>query len=168
DASEIAGVVPAGNWNAAVGIASSAPLALRTASGAASSATATWSVPRGTWVLPIADQPGDARMMRGYLDTRDTSHAVVTVSGLPQATYDVYVYVDGDNPSLDRTGAYTISGPGITTTTVNLLDPIAVNFAGTYTRADGGAGNYVRFTITASGFTLDATPVSPDTSRRAP
>ena len=168
DATEVAGVVRAQNWNAAFGIASSAPLPLRTASGAPSSATATWSVPRGTWSLPIADQPGDARMMRGYLDTRDTSHAIINVTGLPYATYDVYVYVDGDNPNTDRSGAYTISGPGITTTTVNLVDPINVNFAGTYTRADGGAGNYIRFTITAAGLTLDATALASATSLRAP
>jgi hypothetical protein len=167
-ATETAGVVAAGNWNTAAGAASSAPLRLADAAGAATKATVTWSAPSGTWALPITDQPGNARMMRGYLDTGSSSRTTVNVAGLPSAACDVYVYVDGDNKSTARAAAYTISGPGITTTTVNLVDAANTNFTGTFTPANGSAGNYVRFTIEATGFTLEAVPLTPETSRRAP
>ena len=106
--------------------------------------------------------------MKGYLDTSSTSTTSVAVAGLPQATYHVYVYADGDNKVYERSAAYTISGPGISTTTINLTDAANTNF-GTFTRADNSAGNYVRFNIAATGFTLKATPTAPVSgTRRAP
>ena len=50
------------------------------------------------------------------------------------------------------------AGPGITTTTVNLTDPGNTNFNTAFTPANNSSGNYVRFSINASGFTLTATP----------
>ena len=70
----------------------------------------------------------------------------------------VYVYADGDNGGATRTGAYQISGTGITTTSVKLTDAANTNFSGTFTQANNSAGNYVLFTITATGFTITATP----------
>ena len=102
-------------------------------------------------------------MMKGYLDTGSFSTTRVSVGGLAQGSYDVYVYADGDNKIYERSAAYTISGPGIATTTVNLTDAANANFAGTFTRADNSAGNYVRFSIAATGFTIDATPTAPAT-----
>jgi len=169
DPGEVAGAVPASHWNAAAGVASSAPLALVDETGAATAATVTWAAPDGTWMLPIADQPGSARMMKGYLETKSTATTTVTVAGLPQAPYDVYVYVDGDNGTADRGAAYTLSGPGIVTTTVNLLDAANTNFTGTFVRASDAAGNYVRFSIDATGFTLRAATTTPVSGvRRAP
>ena len=83
--------------------------------------------------------------------------------------YKVYVYADGDNGSATGTGAYQISGTGITTTSVNLTDAANTNFSGTFTQANNSAGNYVLFTITATGFTITATPgTSTDANPRAP
>jgi hypothetical protein len=165
-AGETAGVVAAANWTNATGSSGSA--ALMNASGASTGATLSWSAPSGTYLLPITDQPGNARMMKGYLDTSSTSSTTVSVAGLPQATYDVYVYADGDNKVYERSAAYTISGPGISTTTINLTDAANTNF-GTFTRADNSAGNYVRFSIAATGFTVTATPTEPVSgTRRAP
>ena len=165
-AGETAGVVAAANWNNAAG--SSGGIALMNAAGTATGATISWSAPSGTYLLPIADQPGSARMMKGYLDTSSTSAISVSVAGLPQASYDVYVYADGDNKSYERSAAYTISGPGISTTTISLTDAANTNF-GTFTRADNSAGNYVRFTIAATGFTVHAAPTAPvGGTRRAP
>ena len=79
----------------------------------------------------------------------------MTVAGLPAGTYDVYVYADGDNGVFSRTGAYRISGAGITTTTINLTDAGNTNFNATFTQANNSAGNYVKFTITASGLHAD-------------
>jgi hypothetical protein len=166
---EVAGVVQKANWNNASGLTNTTGQSLVDETGAASGATVTWNT-NGIWNLPITDTAGDYRMMRGYLDTVG-SITTVTVTGLMAnpAGYDVYVYADGDNPLSDRTGAYQISGIGITTTSINLTDKWGVNFSGTYTQANNSAGNYVKFTIAATGFTITATPgAAPDGYPRAP
>lgn len=168
-ATETAGAVAARNWNAAFGAARSAPQALVDSTGAGTSATVTWSAAGGTWQLPTTDQAGNARMMKGYLDTTSAVGTTVTVAGLPDASYDVYVYADGDNKIYERSASYTIRGPGITATTIGLTDRAGVNFGGTFTPATNSAGNYVRFTVAATGFTVEATPTTPEGgTRRAP
>jgi hypothetical protein len=152
-------VVVAANWNNALGAASSTPLALVDDTGASTAASITWSA-AGAWTTPAADAAGNTRMMHGYLDTTSTSTTTVAVSGLADGAYDVYVYADGDNHGFSRTAAYTLSGPGITTTTVNLTDAANTTFSGTYTAAANSSGNYVKFSVTGSGFTLTAAPVS--------
>jgi hypothetical protein len=168
---EVAGVVAQSNWNNATGTASGAPLVLVNQSGASSGATVTWST-NGIYLLPITDAAGNVRMMRGYLDAASGT-TTVTVAGLPANAggYNVYVYADGDNGSANRTGAYQISGTGLTTTSVNLTDAANTNFGGTFTQANNSNGNYVLFTIpaAATGFTITATPgASTDTFSRAP
>lgn len=120
-------------------------------------ATVTWAANNG-WATPIADEPG-ARMMKGYLDTNSTSVTTVTIAGLASSTYDVYVYVDGDNHGYTRTAEYTITGSGFTATT-RLTDPANTNFPGTFAKAVNSTGNYVKFTIAGSRFTLTARPVT--------
>jgi hypothetical protein len=165
---ELAGVVAHANWNSALGATASAGLALVDDAGAATGARVTWTSANG-WTTPITGTAGNARMMKGYLDTTATSTSTVTVTGLAPRGYDVYVYVDGDNGSSQRSGAYTISGAGITTTTVTAIDAASSNFSGTFVRASNSAGNYVKFTIGAGTFTLTATPGAAATStRRAP
>jgi hypothetical protein len=155
---EVAGVVVEPNWNDATGASSTSPLALLDSTGTGTTATVTWNS-ADIWETPITDQPGNARMMKGYLDTGSTTTTTVTVAGLPThaAGYKVYLYADGDNGSATRTGIYTISGAGITTTTISLIDAASTNFSGTFTQANSSAGNYVVFTINATGFTLSAT-----------
>ena len=157
-AAEIAGVVPKANWNNATGATRSTPLALKDETGASSTSTVTWTADN-TWATPIADDPGNRRLMKGYLDNGLGGVTTVTVAGLPGGTYDVYVYVDGDGGG-SRTGSYRISGAGITTTTITLTDPGSTNFDTTFAQANNSAGNYVKFSITAGGFTLTATPGS--------
>jgi len=156
---ENAGVVPQGYWNTAAGAASSGALALVDGAGAATGATITWMA-NSTWATPIADQPGNARMMRGYLDTSNMSTTTIAVAGLPVGAYDVYVYADGANAGFSRTAAYTISGPAIAPATIELTDRANANYAQAFTQASGGPGNYVKFRITAGEFTLTARPVS--------
>lgn len=167
-ATENAGVVIADGWNNAAGATRSTPLALVDDAGAATGATVVWTADN-VWNTPIADQAGNNRMMRGYLDTATGGSTTVTVAGLPTAAYDVYVYFDGDNGSGSRTGAYRISGAGITTTTINGTDTANTNFTSAFTQANNSAGNFVKFTITAGGFTLTATPgAASDGKPRAP
>jgi hypothetical protein len=156
------------HWNTAAGAAQATPLALVDDSGAATNATATWNG-NGGWMTDIADQPGNARLMKGYLDTSTTSVTTVTIAGLPSAGYTVYVYIDGDNHQFTRSAAYQISGPGITTTTIMATDAANTDFAGTFTQASGTSGNYVKFSISGGGFTLTATPqTGSNTTLRAP
>ena len=167
---EIAGVVAEPNWNDANSAISSSPLVLVDDTGTGTTATATWTS-NDIWELPTVDQPGNARMMKGYLDTGNTTTTTVSVSGLPSTTngYNVYVYADGDNGTATRTGVYTISGTGITTSSISLTDAASTNFSGTFTQANNSAGNYVVFTINATAFTISATPgASTDVFPRAP
>jgi hypothetical protein len=155
---EQAGVVAQSNWNTAAGAARTTPLALVDSSGAATSASVTWTG-NGGWALPITDQAGNVRLMRGYLDTSSSSVTTVSVTGLPAALYDVYVYVDGDNREYTRTANYRLTTSG-SDTTIGVTDPANTNFSGTFVQASGGAGNYVRFTISGDRFTLTATPMT--------
>lgn len=164
---EVAGVVPQSNWNNEGWVSGTTSLVDQT--GAASGATASWKAD-GLHALSIVDQPGNARMMRGYLDA-STNPTTVTVSGLPPNAngYNVYVYADGDNNSANRSAIYQISGSGITTASVSLTDAANTNFSGAFTQANNSAGNYVVFGINATGFTISAmASTASDGTQRAP
>jgi hypothetical protein len=168
-ASESAGVVAKTNWNNASGVSGSG-LSLHDETGVVGAASVAWSS-NNVWSTSITDAAGNFRMMKGYLDTSNTSVTTITVSGLPShaAGYTVYAYFDGDNGSATRKAAFKIAGAGITTTTIDGTDASNTNFSGTFKQANSSAGNYVKFTINASGFTLTATPLSStDSYPRAP
>src|SRR6267154_703431 len=159
-ASEVAGVVAQNNWNNANGASSSSPLSLVNQTGSPSGATVSWTADN-TWLSgAVFDQAGNARMMRGYLDTGNSHPTVVTVSNLNSGTYNIYVYTDGDNGTSTRTGTYQLSGPGITPTLIGMTDAPNTNFAGTFVQANNSNGNYVLFSSVpvGSGFTVTATP----------
>jgi len=161
-------VVPKAFWNNAAGAASTAPMILADETGKTTTATVTWSGDN-LWVLPDADQPGNQRMMNGYLDDGQGNPTTVTVAGLAPATYNLYVYTQGDNGTATRTGIFQVSGSGITTTTVSATDVGGTTFAGTFTQANNSNGNYVVFPFTGTGFTLTATAgAASDGTRRAP
>jgi hypothetical protein len=158
--SEVAGVVPKSNWNDLLGSSSSSPLSLVDETGTTTSATITWSSD-DVWEQPITDQPGNVRMMKGYLDNGSQDTSTVTVDGLPAdpSGYSVYVYADGASSSSSNTGIYQISGPGITTSSTSLT--YDSNFTGTFVQATASnpIGNYLVFTIpNVAGFTLSAIP----------
>ena len=167
NATETAGVVPQANWNSATGSSQSTGLSLVDDTVAPTSATVVWSANSAS-ATSISDQAGNRRMMRGHLNTTSSTVSTVTVSGLADATYDVYVYVDGDNGSSSRTASYRISGAGISTATINLTDAANTNFSGSFIQASGSNGNYVKFRISASGFTVTGTPSGSFGTRRAP
>ena len=144
------------------------PLPLMDEAGTGTNATIVWSA-NNTWATPITDQPGDRRMMKGYLDTSSTSVTTISVAGLDNRDYDVYVYADGDNRTFSRTAAYTLTGSGLATTTVTLIDQANTNFAGALIPANNSAGNYIRFSLTGTAFTLTAAPLTGgNTTLRAP
>ena len=161
-------MVPITHWNNAAAAVRTTPLGLNNQAGDPTAATVTWTA-NGVWTTPIVDRPGNARLMKGYLDTSTTSTTTVTVAGLSPGAYDVYVYMDGDNHEFTRTGIYTLAPSGGTATTVKATDVAYVNFSGSFTRAADSSGNYVKFTIVGGGFTLTASPgASTNTTRRAP
>ena len=162
---EIAGVFPAAHWNSCAD-ASGTLASLVDSDGTASAAAVTWNG-GAVWQLPVADAPGNARMMIGYLDPRTT--ATVVVTGLPArlvaSGYDVYVYTNGDVPApVTRSASYAIGG-----VTQVVTQPELTSFSGTFIQAtNGGFGNYVLFqSVTGSSFTLTVRPVS-GTGLRAP
>ena len=166
--SETAGVVARSRWTRASGASRTTPLALVDETGATTKAIVTWRSDN-VWSTNITDQAGNSRLMKGYLDTGNGSATNVTVSGLAGGAYDVYVYVDGDNGSASRTGMYRLSGSGITTTSINLTDTATTNFAGMFRQANNSSGNYVKFGINATGFTLTALPgLASNGTKRAP
>ena len=156
-ATEVAGVVAKSHWNQAAGINSSLS-SLVDETGVSSGATITWKADN-PYSTPIADQAGNYRLMRGYLDNHSGNATVVTVSGLPAnaSGYKVYVYADGNNDYATRAGTYQISGTGITTTNLQLTDAANTNFNGSFSQAINSAGNFMIFTINATGFKLTVT-----------
>src|ERR1700686_4023133 len=129
--SESAGVVAKTHWNDAAGAQSTAPLSLLDETGSATGATVTWKSDN-TWNTPVSDTAGNNRMMRGYLDTGSGNPSTVTLSGVAAGTYNIYVYMDGDNAGFSHTGIYQISGTGITTASISATDAPNTNFSGTF------------------------------------
>ncbi len=155
---EYAGQVVVNNWNTAAGSAGTVT-SLAQSDGAVSAAAVTWAC-GNIWSTPIAESPGDYRMMKGYLDNSSTTNTTVTVANLPSAYtnngYSVYVYCDGDNGGSAKTGIYTIGA-----TSYSATDNANVNYSGTQVQANNSAGSYVVFSnLTASGFTLVASTAS--------
>lgn len=181
---EIAGVLPLANWNQAA-IANSGTLgSLLDQNGVATTASVTWNAPN-TYSTPIADLPGDNRMMKGYLDDSNTVPNSASVTGIPASfkLYDVYVYFNGGTTNSTRVGNYRLTSvdafgivhgcagqlwEGSTITGADAADSF---FSGTFTQASAGsAGNYLEF-IGCTGSSFKLAPVhaaSTDNQVRAP
>ena len=164
-----AGVVPKNYWNSLAGNTGTSNTCVDD-TGAAAGAAIAWDS-YSTWSTGITESAGNARMMKGYLDTSGNSTTSVTVSNLPafltlNNSYDVIVYFDGDNGE-DRRALYTIGA-----TTLSGTDPANTDFSGTFVQAANGSnGNYVRFNgLIGNSFTLYATPDQSDSAayKRAP
>jgi hypothetical protein len=171
------------NWNNLTGFSGAAAAgSLLDKNGASLAGTNVSWTANNLWTIAAgvpADQDGN--LMKGYLDTNDTSSTTVTVADLPStwAQYDVYVYLDGD-ASAGRAGNYTIASTNDGTDMATVSD--TANWAiatagGTYTRANENAqdattapgftpGNYLvfpgrhdlSFTLTAQGSLAGASP----------
>jgi hypothetical protein len=135
---ETAGYLPLGNWNSFTNAAQATPQALVNSTGAATGATVTWTS-NNTWNTPAAAGTGDLRMMKGYLDSSDTSVTTVNVANLPasltSSPYAVILYFDGDNGGSNRVGKYSITGAATGNVTYWARDAANATFNGTFTRA---------------------------------
>jgi hypothetical protein len=100
--------------------------------------------------------------MNGYVDVFDNQSGTFTVSNLPYAVYNVYVYTDSDAGDGRDESFNLVAGAG-DYGTVWVSDES--NFTGTFVRATatsldgpGSEGNYVLFEdVRGSSFTLTAT-----------
>jgi hypothetical protein len=175
DPTEIAGVVPAKNWNTAPGGTGSLATLAYSDGTVASGAKAMWAAPHNnaatssTWSVGYTDVPGDVRMMNGYLDPSwdntppSTAADILTVSGLPAGgPYDVYVYVKGEfSTGGSRTYEYAIGATKATLTQVSApltqpSSPFVYRLA-----PEGGAGNYVVFQqVSGATLVLSVKPTS--------
>lgn len=96
------------HWNNAVG-ASGSLSGLTNEQGTATAASITWTAD-STGGLDGTPTTPDELLMDGYIQSSGTT--TLTVSDLPFANYDVYVYFDGDNGGAWHKGDYTILGHG--------------------------------------------------------
>ena len=164
---EEAGVVKAAFWNNAEFNAGSVD-SLMDDAGNLSGASLQWQAP-AIWSTPITERMGDARMMKGYLDSPEGSSVTVEVKGLPQSFssgYSVYVYSNGDDAQDMRRAVFSLGGQSI-----EMQDPPQSFFDGKFIQAEPGAsGNVVVFKgLKGASFTLSATPgLSNGQTRRSP
>jgi hypothetical protein len=154
DPGDVAGVVAKGNWNNATANGQN-PInatlnSLTDDTGAVTTASVNYVTPN-TWTIGTlpSNPTGDQKMLHGYLDVNNVAlSTTVTLSNLPFAQYDVYVYTLGDQSG--RNGTYTIG------TQSNTTSP-TLPFNGTYTLGN----NYTLFSdITGDSFTLTAKPTN--------
>lgn len=190
---ELAGAVPSANWNSFTPAVQATAQPLHDNLGAATGATVTWAS-NNTWNTGAAAGTGNLRMMKGYLDSSDTSVTTVNVANLPAsltaAPYAVLLYYDGDNGGSERVGKYSITGATTGNATFWGRDAANSTFSGVFLPgqtatdplAGGGnidsnsaaalavpAGNMVIFRgLTGSSFTLSAqSSVSSDATNRS-
>ncbi len=105
-----AGLVPVNNWNTAVVNSNNGTLSsLKDNSAAATSATVTWVCPN-TWSNGGAGTGGNDSLFSGYLDDNQCS---ATVTAVPYAVYDVYIYTHGDAGGGNPQGPYWVDSPSV-------------------------------------------------------
>ena len=168
EADEVAGAVPKSQWNNASGNMGRLP-ELADDSDTPTGAALEWHA-NNIWSMETPDKPGNYRMMKGYLDTENTTTTTVTVSNLPESfankSYDVYVYFNGAT-SETRRAKYSLGS-----VTITAVDPDRATFSGKFIEAvNGSEGNYVCFRdLKDRNFTLLATPDQSDgaNAKRAP
>ena len=155
DIAETAGAEPQAFWNNAKS-GCGGPLSLLDSTGRPTGVSVTW---HGNWgYLPVPNDPGNRRLMRGYIQNLGTDPATVTLTGLGTVfggTYDVLVYFDGANGGTARAADYRIGA-----VTLRGTDLANTDFTGAFVQNGGAGGNYLRFeNLQGDGFTLSATPL---------
>lgn len=147
-----AGVVPQANWNNLNG-ATSAAVTLNDSTGAATTATVSWSS-GNTWSNGEANgNPGNqnALLLNNYLDGGSGGVATVTLSNIPYANYSLYIYTLHDNAGQSD---YTVNG---VTQVVQVGGTGFYNANGFVLDTPSTNGDYLVFSgLTAASVTLQA------------
>ena len=173
-AGQTTGVVAQTNWNNLEGATGSAAT-LNDSSGASTTATATWSG-QDVWATYGSSSPNpsnpDLVLLNGYLDNlQGGANAVVTVSSVPYATYDVVAYFednnDGDTGSISLSGATTGNNTFYYRVEGTTLPATGNEFFQTTDTTDASnppVSDYAIFTnVTGGSFTLTNAPGSYNT-----
>jgi hypothetical protein len=119
---DVAGVVPQANWNDAPG-ATGASLPLIDSAGLPVIATLTYNA-NGTWGATPPTTTADDNLVANYLDIGTGNTGMVTITGVPYKSYDVYLYTrrneagfdgpldaaHGGNNQTDGGSNYTVNG----------------------------------------------------------
>ena len=162
-ATSSAGVVAQSHWNPLTG-ATFSSVVLNDRTGAATAATLTGSADGSYFcgsTFPAGS--GDSNLCSGELfcGAFTTETNTTTVSGIPYAQYDVYVYAECDAVGRNATFALTPSGGSTqyyslqTTSAASAWTQSTNTWNGSGTAPSLPVANYVKFTgITASSFTL--------------
>ena len=171
-----AGVVAQNNWNDLSGNSQTSPSSpFQDSTGAATTATATWSG-ADTWgTYGSSQSSADLQLLNGYLDNhhQTLSAATVTVSNIPYATYEVIAYVNSDHLNTNSNASFgniALSGAssGNATYYYTAIGPVSytsaqlaagAEYIQTTATSDAGSGNpvadYAIFTgVTGNSFTL--------------
>jgi hypothetical protein len=108
---DIAGVVPASNWNVAVGDSGSTGLVNN--AGLATGASVSWSS-NNTWSHgPSGFTPGSGndKLMTSYLDGESNGvPATATFTGLSGSSYNVYMYSADAQETVKQSGGFFVNG----------------------------------------------------------
>lgn len=114
---DIAGVYPLQNWNNADPSGNNSgglsqivgPIAgaISDDSGTATGVGFFYSA-QGMWAVSQTTNAGNRQLLNGYLDAESSSNGSCTISNIPYANYDVYVYVSADQNG--RTAGIGING----------------------------------------------------------
>jgi hypothetical protein len=168
-ASEVAGVVPAINWNnlsanADGNVSNDGSDTLLDSTGAATMVSVAWASV-GPWAFDTSEEVGNSQMFNGYIDNFSELRTV-TISGLDAGlAYSIYVYSDGDNEGNLRRGTFSMGG-----VTTEVIDEDG-DFSGSFVEVPAGtvgAGNYTVFEVSgATTYDLDFQGITTDIPRLA-
>lgn len=151
--SEVAGVVPAGNWNnfTQSTVAANAALNTNDQTGAVSGVKFSW-LGSSMAATTTADASGDSRMMRdglygGNIEIRITVPAAMAGNG-----YKVILYVDPLGGTKQETRIIAKDNAANQTIGTYYVDDAGTDFSGTYVAADGASHLPVTNITTGSNY----------------
>jgi hypothetical protein len=147
----VAGVVAQSNWNDEGG-KTGAGVTLNNDAGADSGASLSFNTD-GLWTANTGRSDGNQALLDGYLDALNATDTSVSITNVPYAVYDVYLYFDSDVAG--RLGEYTVNG---------VTQIAEVDHSGTLELATSTqAGTYIEFARVTGD--LDLITAIPDTFR---
>ncbi|MEJ6645063.1 MAG: hypothetical protein QNL33_17585 [Akkermansiaceae bacterium] len=145
-ANDVAGVVPQSNWNNLSGTSNAGPVVLNSDSGTPSGASVAWAVEEAWSVGDTTGSP-DGSLLNGFFSENAGDDSSITISNVPYAIYDLYVYLSHDRNLEDvilREGGGQF--PDFTAIENNTDVTVAPVTYSPQTVSGSGSGNYVRFT----------------------
>lgn len=150
-AGDMAGVIAQGNWNNESGISGTAASLLNNL-GVSTTATLSWTS-GGTWGNGLAAANvgnTNAMLLNNYLDGGANGiAAALTLTNIPYALYDVYVYIQRDNCC--AFSDYTVNGQ-----TQRVVTSGTSAGPGFMLASSSGMGNYVHFSDLSGDLHLSA------------